>query len=1228
VGIEDSILDLEDFQDFSQGSVEAYDNRLKTFIRALFNEVRSYLGIEPFQKDIELVIRNELNLEKLNRSNVFNIGVKRKVQDDILVLEIYGNYVKFLIFIVLREIYNLFISPSLRVYELVQIVVNQIIINHLSKSQYVNDWVLLIRKNFEDYDHLSKGVTRLFEFDRLERFFKIKGKDYAHDPIQFFFRYLRNNPTLISDRIEDIHDKIFQEFTDHIISTMNNDDLVETIRCIIDIFYRVKNYQNLRSYKNFFQEFKEAGEIKTELNVSRFIKNMDSIKRNSYVAPSYQLNWNSINVCLIIVFLRFNPQLTREKVFRIINQLPFFTSLKTSSSSFAVDISGYIVIPRIYLDDFLRFLKRMKDYGYIIQFQSLQFTAHKNNLNLNYFREFFTHYRIINPSHPKYDDKYEIEFKIDFGTKFHKTELSLLDFVILDRIRFFSVSGFGFEKRKEVINQIKTDLLNEVINERSQISNFRKILTKFHESHDLRAEFLDFFEKNRAYGFFYIRSILKQYITLVNVFKKELKRSPSIKNKHQFQSSLENFVSSQLIEDNIMFHNSKEISVIVREFIDDYFKNIVLNKKRVKDLKAFYDLINSCYKMKLFNLKSIRKLLNDPKLVKSIFKTKEHKLKQHYEYYKLYKITSKEIERVLDKFLANDPPIIQPLLINTIMEFEYRKDYLQLLLTESEKVQTFIEKIKNYFPRILTNSVKDLVSNENMLYVEISFPNQTKKEREQLFSILYNNLREDLIYSKSYLWDGLVKALSRKNFYDFENKQFFYTEDLYEQFFKYVQTIFGDILNPLIDKLNRTQESFWSKERSFTNLLEKMKLNDQMKKVGLTLNNLNGLLDLHLNLKKNLLDKDKFREIKTKPFFKNYVKSIKFIPQFQSFGFKQFFLYLYPTDMSEIDFKLLFLNTFQKIKYPACLDDSNSLLIKYIMPYQTPNMKYLNWLVKTKKIIREYIAFSVRKIHKVFHLDHNFNSDGWKYDPDKFKIYMQNVLFNSDYKIQNSDVQTFSIGDLIGSKNFTPNSSEFEDLCELYNRSSVDIKSYIVSGKKSISTRITNLLREDLIFPYLSFKNLGHQEKFYIILPKIKRELNPTLIKIFSYFNIVTLYEFEGEFYIHEFPDEKRFENGLMIKIYFPKCEVSEFISLFDLLFQYLGIKHYLILNDLIDGKNLIKSVFGNLDFMKSYNPLKNLKWNAEDKVWLSPKLFTKKFEKIYPNLLFKDRTQQKALKN
>ncbi len=120
----------------------------------------------------------------------------------------------------------------------------------------------------------------------------------------------------------------------------------------------------------------------------------------------------------------------------------------------------------------------------------------------------------------------------------------------------------------------------------------------------------------------------------------------------------------------------------------------------------------------------------------------------------------------------------------------------------------------------------------------------------------------------------------------------------------------------------------------------------------------------------------------------------------------------------------------------------------------------------------------------------------------------------------------------------------------------------------------------------------------------MKKETITTLIKVFSFFNVGYLNEIGGEFFIDGFLDKKKFECGLMIELFFPKCEIGKFEKLFELLFEYLEIKHYLLLNDLIDGKNLIKSIFGNLNFLKTYNPLKNLKWNETDNIWLSHNIF------------------------
>ncbi|KKM94551.1 hypothetical protein LCGC14_1197210 [marine sediment metagenome] len=1193
------MIEVIDLQILENIAGEKNKGNLNRVFQNLFDKIQKYLDLKPYHTKVKVTfIKNKVpNISKLE--DIFSIGVNRDKRDEVLIIEIKENYKKFLNFILLREIFNLFVPSKVKNYEVVQIVINQIIMTHLVKSAFLNDWRRIIREKLEDYDIISTGVSRLSSVDRLEHFFNYISSNSQQNPIQFFFKYLRENTALIRDRFEDFEDIFFLEFTN---LSIYNDDLIETIRCIIEIFYKVKTYTNILNYKTYFQEFKKSGELETELSLRKFTINMDWVKKNSYIAPSYQLNWNTINVSIITVFLRFNPLLDKAKIYKMINQLPFFISPKFSYDSFALNISGYIVIPNIYLNDFNRFLERLEEFGYLIRHHCLLWSTNRHSVNLNYLREYAKKRRIINPEHNQYNLKNEIEFELDMDSNYYHNELSLLDFLMFDRIRFFSVNGLGFERKRDMIHTIKSDLLNEIITERTQIKDLTFILKNFQESFDLTTEFLHFLKANKRYGFFYIKGTLETLYTHLKFMERVLNNNSNIKNYSQFQNFVENHDLSQQIEEKILFKNIYAKNRIFKEFFTLFYQSKKEYNKRIKALMKFSDLVKACYKLKIFNLKSIKKILQDPNVVDQIYKTKESKLKKDFEKWKPYKITIQEIDNIIDKFLKKDQPLIQPLLINTI--FFGKNDYLQLILTDSEEVLKQMEKIKKYFPRVLINSTKGLESNENFLYVEISTPDLNKEEKKQFFSIFYNIFKENLLYGKSFVWSGRLQAISKKNFYDFQNKQFFYTKDLYEQFFLYVQKILGQPLKKLPIIASKIRHKFWSKEKNINRLIKTMNYHDEIEKIDLTQSNLHKLVQFNLSLKENLANPKKFQEIKTGEFFKNYVKSIKCIPAFQHFGFEQFFLYMYPTDMDEIDFKLLLSNTFQKVKYPACIDESNSLLIKYLMPYRSPNLKYIHWLTKAKKIIREYVAFSVKKIYQVFQFQTNLNPDGWDYKLDKFKIYMQNILFNPNYNIVLPEMKIFDLEEKFTSEGFSPNSPEFESLSDIYNWHSIDLKSYL-SGKTHVKEHhITGLLKKNLIFPYLSLKNLGFQEKIYAILPNVKKETINTLIKVFRFFNVGYFYEIGGEFYIDGFDDDEKFEYGLMIELHFPKCEIGEFEKLFELLFEYLEIKHYLLLNDLIDGKNLIKSIFGNLNFLKMYNPLKNLKWNETDNIWLSHNIF------------------------
>ncbi len=427
--------DLIDFSTIENLSVKDFQKNSDLIIQTLLKNLSIVIGLDPYQINIKFKISKNEGSEE---NGVFSRGVNRYTQANTLVVEIYDQYLKFLPFILLREIYNLFVPSEIKDFEVAQMVINQIIMINLSNSVYKNEWRTIFRENLEQLDLLYGGFNRLTAFDRLESFFKYQ--KIKHNPTRFFFHFIRGNYSELSNKIEDIgkdiHTIFFDEFETYLSKSMNNDEIIETIRCLIKIFYKVKRYRDLKSYKGYFQEFKKNNQLQTELSLRKFVKNMEWVKNESFLAPSYHINWNNINVCVILVYFRFNPLLDKSKIFRIISTLPFFLAPQVSRSTFCLDIFCYFILPKAYLKDLYEFIGKLKNSGYIIEYRYFIRDSETIALNLNYLRQYSQKHCIINPTHQSYDNRYETEFKIKYGAMFYETELNLLDFLLLDRIRF------------------------------------------------------------------------------------------------------------------------------------------------------------------------------------------------------------------------------------------------------------------------------------------------------------------------------------------------------------------------------------------------------------------------------------------------------------------------------------------------------------------------------------------------------------------------------------------------------------------------------------------------------------------------------------------------------------------------------------------------------------------------------------------------------------------------
>ncbi len=1183
--------------------IERLVENIDSFFNKLIQEIESYLNLEPIDCRINISVKGEEKVDSKIQTDLFSIGVDRFYENKILNIHIYHDFYKFVPIILLREAYKCFIPPLASQLKTIYIFINQKVSIDLKKLISIKEWDLLTRNKIIDYEFISRMYNRLYIF------LKRESTENVDSPFIFFFKYIRRNIQIISEKEYDFYDAFFKEYLLISSKSLYDDDILETIRVLVKIFDEVQYYKALLDYQHYFMVFKENGFIQTYLSLNKFTENMQWVKEFSYLSPSYIINWSALGIYSISCHIKFNPSLKRSRINQVINEMPFFLLLRKCGNSYGSEIDGFFVIPKQYFNDIKRFFERFEDLGYVLQINWTMFEKAEFFVNLNYFLEHHNKKAIVNKEFKLYDKKYELHSSLDYGQGGYKSNLSLLDWLIIDRIRYFSQTGFNFERRAGTLELLKSDLINEVISQRKFIDDLKSNLLIIHSSPKLRDAFLDFLKTNDSFGFFYIKNMLHKYIVIFDLIKEILNKNPFINSVFELLEHIKRQGVSSSIESNIIFNTSQIRKTIFNEFLPMNFKSKESFEEEINKFDNFYKIFSSCYDLKIFNLHSIRMITKNKSLLDTIFKSKEKKLKKSYESYKLSEITYQLIEDKLENYLNNDPPVIQPNLSVNI-QLSMVQYFILLLKNNTETVEN-LKKV-SYITK------KMVIGFNNILYVGLFLPYLNNEEKRILISTITNIFNKNLISIKRYMWSGFQKAFSRKDFYDLEQKEFFYTKDLFEQFFLNVRSILGEVQKPLSETQTIQHNIFWSKEEDISNLIDSVEDRINAENVNLSVNKLNDLFKFHNRLKENLLNLSEFKESQEKFFFKNYIRSIDFIPSFHNFGMSQYLLYFYPTDINNIDFKLLMNNAFQSISYPAQIDNSNSFLFQYISPYRNPGISpYLNWLTKSKKIIREYCLFFIKKIYQILHFNYNLSSDGWDLDPNRFKIYFQNILFNADYKVQIPDMKEFNIGDLNVSDYFGPDSPEFKALSQIYNRQSLDIKSYLTRRYFKIIECFTELLKKGLIFPYISIKNLDLIEEITIILPNVKQELNKTIIKIFSFFNVGFIYEVEGEYFIHGFDEVIKFENGMMIKLRLPDCQLDEFEKLFDLIFEYLEIDHYLVLNDLVDGKNLIKSTFKELKLLETYNPLINLIWNDKDKKWRNHKLFNEKFEPVYPDLFY-----------
>ncbi len=273
-----------------RSSIEDIIGNLDSFFKSLLQEIKSYLNLNIVSLKVQFTFREEKKRVNYQKINFLNIGVKRTQKSNSLKISILMTCKKFLRLILLKEAYKCFLPPILRENEVVNIFLNQKVEIDLQDSEYIEDWKEIKRKYIINYEFIEA------EYDRLEKFLRQEGTENKPSPFQFFFSFLRKNVDLIKDTKEEFslfekkgfYDKIFEAYTRKY--SKYPDEILETIRIIAEIFYKVKSYRSMLDYQRYFKEYKESGFIQTKLSLKRFNENMQWIKDNTYIAPSYRVN--------------------------------------------------------------------------------------------------------------------------------------------------------------------------------------------------------------------------------------------------------------------------------------------------------------------------------------------------------------------------------------------------------------------------------------------------------------------------------------------------------------------------------------------------------------------------------------------------------------------------------------------------------------------------------------------------------------------------------------------------------------------------------------------------------------------------------------------------------------------------------------------------------------------------------------------------------------------------
>ncbi|MHA2183173.1 MAG: hypothetical protein ACXAAH_17270, partial [Promethearchaeota archaeon] len=100
----------------------------------LISDLSEYLGIKPIDNNVKIELFSVNNSEIEQSVRILDQGVKRLYKDRTLFIQIFEKNRSFIPFILLREVYYLFLPKAVKDNQMIKIYINQILENDLQKA--------------------------------------------------------------------------------------------------------------------------------------------------------------------------------------------------------------------------------------------------------------------------------------------------------------------------------------------------------------------------------------------------------------------------------------------------------------------------------------------------------------------------------------------------------------------------------------------------------------------------------------------------------------------------------------------------------------------------------------------------------------------------------------------------------------------------------------------------------------------------------------------------------------------------------------------------------------------------------------------------------------------------------------------------------------------------------------------------------------------------------------